>query len=174
MRLLFLLWITVWLSPGDLQAQARKGIAFLVGDWVGEGGGAPGQGTGEFSFHYELNGKTLVRRNVANYPATAGKPASKHEDLMVIYSERPGRPLEAIYFDNEGQVIRYDVEIGPDGNAIRFISRVQPDSPRFRLTYFRASDRTIDGEFEIAPPGKPEAFAPYLKWTARRKSAPIK
>ena len=27
---------------------------------------------------------------------------------------------------------------------------------------------TLNGRFDVAPPGKPEAFAPYLSWTARK------
>ena len=39
---------------------------------------------------------------------------------------------------------------------------------RFRLTYTRSSSTTLRGTFEIAPPGKPDAFALYLSWTAHK------
>ena len=47
---------------------------FLVGNWTGEGGGQPGQGTGAFSFSPELQGKILVRKSFAEYPAANGSP----------------------------------------------------------------------------------------------------
>src|SRR5205823_11916691 len=47
---------------------------FLLGEWIGEGKGGPGQGKGAFSFTTELQGKVLVRRNRADYPAAGGRP----------------------------------------------------------------------------------------------------
>ena len=52
-------------------------VRFLAGDWVGEGSGDPGKGSGEFSFRFELDGKALVRRSFAAYPAQGGRPASR-------------------------------------------------------------------------------------------------
>ena len=44
-----------------------------------------------------------------------------------------------------------------------------PSAPRFRLTYTRADAARLKLKFEIAPPGKPDQFAPYIEATARRK-----
>jgi hypothetical protein len=41
--------------------------------------------------------------------------------------------------------------------------------PRFRLIYAKTSDGTLVQKFEMAPPGKPEAFKTYIESTARRK-----
>ena len=54
----------------------------LVGEWVGEGTGKPGEGTGAFSFAPSLDGRILVRNNRADYPAAEKKPATTHMDLM--------------------------------------------------------------------------------------------
>ena len=35
-------------------------LEFLLGNWVAEGGGAPGQGTGGFSFAPDLQGTILL------------------------------------------------------------------------------------------------------------------
>ncbi len=142
---------------------------FLIGEWIGEGGGQPGQGTGSFSLKPELQGKVLVRRNRSDYPATKDRPAYSHEDLMVIYQEGNGSPDRAIYFDNEGHVIHYTVEFSADGRSIVFVSGAEPAQPRFRLTYSKVSNDALKGKFEIAPAGHPESFATYLEWTARRK-----
>src|SRR5215475_5386829 len=74
-----------------------NGLVFLMGNWTGEGGGAPGQGTGNFSFQADLNGQVVVRRNSNQLSG-----GSKHEDLMVIYSGAPDGAFRAIYFDSEG------------------------------------------------------------------------
>jgi hypothetical protein len=50
-------------------------LRFLIGEWEGAGGGGPGLGKGTFSFALDLQDKVIVRRNHAEYPATAGRPA---------------------------------------------------------------------------------------------------
>jgi hypothetical protein len=144
---------------------------FLVGDWVGEGSGQPGQGSGSFSFHFELQGKILVRKNRSDYPATKDRPAVSHEDLMVIYPEAGETPNRAIYFDNEGHVIHYAATFADDGNSVTFLSDAAPSAPRFRLTYVKGKEGKVTIRFEIAPPGKPEAFSTYLEGAAHRAAA---
>jgi hypothetical protein len=136
---------------------------FLLGDWVGEGTGTPGQGGGGFSFHPELEGKILVRRNVADYPATKERPAAHHEDLMTVYIE--GGAYKADYFDNEGHVIHYGVT--PAGASLVFLSEPGP-GPRFRLTYSKTGPQTARLKFEIASPDMPDVFKSYIEATVRR------
>ncbi|MBZ5721544.1 MAG: hypothetical protein LAO03_14290 [Acidobacteriia bacterium] len=150
-------------------AEAMKPFRFLVGDWTGRGGSKAEQGMGAFSFQFELQGTVLVRRNVADYPATAQKPSVHHEDLMVIYSDPETKSLQAMYFDNEPHVIHYAVEVSPDGDTLTFVSDEAGAQPRFRLTYHKTGANTLSGKFEIAPPGKADEFANYMEWTARRK-----
>jgi hypothetical protein len=162
------------MSALPLTAQhSKSGLAraaeLLSGDWLGDGGGAPGQGAGEFSFRSELGGKALVRRNRAGYPATAGKPAFHHEDLMMIFQEAESQPVRALYLDSEGHVIHYSAVVVEDASSITFTSSPSNGEPVYRLSYKKAGDGTLAGRFETAPPGKPGAFSTYLQWTARRK-----
>jgi hypothetical protein len=143
---------------------------FLLGEWVGEGTGAPGEGTGGFSFSFDLQGKILVRKNRADYAATKDKPAYSHTDLMVIYREGDDS-LKAIYFDNEGHVIHYAVSFSKDQNTLTFLSDPSPSAPRFRFIYSKASPDRLKLEFDIALPGKPEAFSRYIEGSAHRKPA---
>lgn len=140
----------------------------MVGDWTGEGGGRPGQGTGSFSFQADLQGKILVRKNRSEYPATKEHPAFRHDDLMVVYRDEPG--LRAMYFDSEGHAIRYDLNSSPNSNAVTFVSAVEPSGPRYRLTYTPVNRDRLKIKFEIAPPGHPEEFATYIEAGARRVS----
>jgi hypothetical protein len=146
-------------APADPFAPVR----FLVGAWTGAGDGKPGQSSGEASFSFDLQGQVLVRRSHADYPAAGGRPASHHEDLMTLFVERG--QLKALYLDNEAHVIRYDVAPLPEGVA--FTSETTP-GPRFRLTYLRKSEALATLRFEIAPPGKPEAFSTYLEAVTRK------
>ena len=145
-------------------------VSFLLGDWRGEGSGQPGRGRGATSFELDLGGRVLVRRSRSEYPAAAGKPALVHDDLMVIYAKPGGGGLEAVYFDNEGHVIEYAARVTPDGRRVVFVSAAEPAVPTFRLTYAEVADGVVDVTFEIAPPGAPGAFKPYVSGRIRRAS----
>ncbi|MCE1203351.1 MAG: hypothetical protein LWW79_01925 [Holophagaceae bacterium] len=140
-----------------------SGLRFLTGEWAGEGDGKPGASSGGALFRFELDGKVMVRRSLADIPAVNGRPASHHEDLMTVFEE--SGQLRALYVDNEGHVIRYLVSVRPDGAT--FTSEPAP-GPRFRLTYLKKPDSLVTLRFEIAPPGKPEAFATYIEATTHR------
>jgi hypothetical protein len=150
----------------DLWASVR----YLVGDWLGEGNGKPGEGSGSFSFRFDLGENVLVRRNHSEYPASDGKPAIVHDDLMVCYPDPAGGRILAIYFDNEGHVIHYVVETDEGGRLV-LVSEANPSSPGFRLTYTKLVGDTVGVKFEIAPPGRAD-FVPYLTGKATRVPKP--
>ena len=153
----------LWSQPAPPAADAFAPVRFLAGEWSGEGDGKPGAATGSASFRFDLDGKVLVRRSFADYPAANGRPASRHEDLMTVFAE--GGQLKAFYVDNEGHVIRYLVAPVPGGAV--FTSEPAP-GPRFRLTYLQKSEAVVALRFEIAPPGKPEAFSTYIEASTRK------
>jgi hypothetical protein len=143
-------------------------LRFLMGEWIGEGGGQPGPTAGGFTFRPELQGKVLVRRNRAELPRGPEQPAAVHEDLMVVYPGQKGQPPRAIYWDNEGHVIHYEVQPGADGKSVTFLSDAAAGQPRFRLTYRDLGENRLAIAFAIAPPGRPEEFRTYLDGKARR------
>ncbi len=140
-----------------------KDFRFLLGEWTADGAGTPGQGAGGFSFQLDVSGKVILRRNAADYPAANGRPAAHHEDSMMVYVEGEGKAPEALYADSEGHVIHYATESAESPRLVRFTN------PNFRLTYRQTSGTTMEGQFEVAPPDKPGAYATYLTWTAKRK-----
>ena len=142
-------------------------LYFLLGEWAGTGEGEPGAGSGGFTFEKELDGKVLVRRSRAEYPATKVRPAFIHTDLTVVFSTVAG--LRASYFDNEGNRIQYQIEVGREPNTVTFLSEAEPDAPRFRLTYRKEAER-VRVRFEIAPPGQPEAFKTYTEGVVSRSA----
>jgi len=135
---------------------------FLLGQW--EGIGDQAGATGGFTFAPSVQDRVIVRTNYSNTPAADGKPASRHDDLMVIYVD--AGVVKADYFDSEGHVIRYVAEAR--SAEVVFLSEVKASEPRYRLTYRRGSSTTLNGTFDVAPPGQPGSFAPYLSWTARK------
>ena len=146
------------------QTDPLSPLRFLIGDWVAIDM-PPGE-TGSFTFKPAADGHVIVRNNEANYAATAERAASRHDDLLVIYSENGS--LKADYFDSEGHVIRYGV-VSRMPNAVVLVSDPNPREPRYRLTYTTGAAGVLLGSFEIAAPGSPDAFKPYLSWKARRR-----
>ena len=165
------------LLPACLSAQQTKKTdnwgpwVFLMGQWEGDVGGQPGQGTGEFAFYFDLDGKVMVRKSRADFPATKDRPAFSHEDLMVIYLQ-PGESASrrAIYFDNESHVIEYTVEFSAERGTFTFLNEAVPSAPRQRLTYTREGADRVSIKFEIAPPDKPDAFSTHVEGSAHRKN----
>jgi hypothetical protein len=136
----------------------------LIGEWTGEGSGQPGQNQGTFSFQTDLDGKILVRKNHTVFPSTADSPSKVHNDLLIVYRVAQGDPQEAIYFDNEGNTIKYKVSFAE--NSVVLTSDATPNVPVFRFTYVTIDSKTVNITFEIAPPQNPKEFKMYLSGKA--------
>ncbi|TAL61125.1 MAG: hypothetical protein EPN88_15045 [Bacteroidetes bacterium] len=136
----------------------------LIGEWVGEGNGKPGQGEGTFSFQTDLDGKILTRKNHTVFPETSNSKALVHDDLMIVYQGTPGGSQEAIYFDNEGNTIKYNVSF--TDNSIILTSDIKANVPAFRLSYVTIDSKTVNITFEMASPKAPEEFKTYLSGKA--------
>ena len=147
-----------------------QALDFLLGSWIAEeSAGVPGAASkGATTFEKALDGRAVVRRNIAEYPPRDGRAAFRHEDLMVIYRGGRDGTVRARYFDSEGNAIDYTVSATSDGVVL--LGDVTPNAPRFRLTYRRTTDDRVAGQFEIARPASPDAFQPYVTWTMRRAS----
>lgn len=140
-------------------------LAPLLGRWVAEADPkAPGV-TGWTTFERSLGDRVMVRKNHASYPARDGKPASEHDDLMVVFAADGN--LRADYWDNEGHVIRYEVR-SPAPDKLVFLSEARTGAPRFRLTYAWPRPGKLDLTFEIAPPRAAE-FRPFISARLQRE-----
>ena len=118
-------------------------LKFLEGKWVGEGSSEVGRGGGYASFEEDLQGKAIVRRNHAEYPATQARPVYKHDDLMVIYVDPSSKSLRAFYTDNEGHVIHYAVSVSAGGDTITFLADRESGAQQYRLTYSRLEENKM-------------------------------
>jgi hypothetical protein len=139
---------------------------WLIGEWVGEGSGTPGQGGGWFSFQPDLDKKILVRKSHSEYPATTNKPKIIHDDLLIVYPDSAGQPGKAIYFDNESHIINYAITYA-EKTIILTSGKVQ-NTPFFRLTYVSLDSETIDVKFEISFDGK--TFKTYIEGKSKKKN----
>jgi len=166
---IMLLLLNLAVAQQSPKPSSLDDLRFLIGEWDGVGQGGPGSGKGVFSFAFDLQNKVIVRKNYAEYPSTASRPAIRHDDLIVIYLDRASNQILANYFDSEGQQIAYKVTPSSDHEALMFLSEPSASRPRFRLSYTKLKDGTLSGKFEIAPPGQAEAFRTYLEWSARKR-----
>jgi len=140
-------------------------LQFLLGEW--EGIGDQAGATGGFTFAPGVQDRVIVRTNYSNTPPHGGTPASRHDDLMVIYVD--AGVVKADYFDNEGHVIYYSVVLSEDKRTITLLSEPVATAPRFRFIYNLLKDNSLSMEFDIAPPGKPDSFSKYVEGKARRQ-----
>lgn len=157
--------LAVVAAPASAQPKTPLAqLEFLAGEWEAIAA-APGE-SGGFGFAFAAQGRVLVRTNHAEYAASDRGPASRHDDLMVVYAE--GGVIKTDYFDNEDHVIRYTAQVRGARDVV-FASDVTAGEPRYRLSYSMGDDGLLKGQFEIAPPGQPDAFKPYLAWTSRKR-----
>jgi len=142
--------------------------SWLIGEWVGEGNGQPGQGGGTLSFHHDLDQKILVRKSHTEFPASGNKPPVIHNDLLIIYPDYSGNPAKAIYFDNEGHTINYFITYADQ--SIVFTSTKIQNMPIFRLTYTLLNRDCVNTKFEFSQDG--EKFATYIEGKSKKTSIP--
>jgi hypothetical protein len=140
-------------------------LAFLIGTWdaLPDATGA----TGSCAFTMDLQDRVVVRKNYSTTPGANGNPDTTHVDLMMIYVEGGG--VKADYYDSETHVIRYAVSAAAGPNRVVFLSDATANGPGYRLTYSLDAPGIVKGQFEIAPPGKPGAFTPYLSWAMKKR-----
>ncbi len=145
-----------------------KALAFLEGTWDAKTPGDNGVATsGTYTFRYELNHHILARHSTSN--AGCKGPANfdcEHGDLLYIYQEMPGQPLKAIYFDNEGHVLHYNVTT-PDAGSLVMLTDASAPGPQFRLAY-ELKGATMSGKFQMKIPGQTE-WRSYLEWSGGKK-----
>jgi hypothetical protein len=151
-------------APSNDAAEQWKSLQFLVGTWEAKtlGGSAGAAGNGTYTFQFELKNHILSRRTNSIDCEGPADFNCEHTDLLYVYPDIPGGPLKAVFFDNEGHVIHYDVTV-PKAMSVVFVSDSTRKGPQYRLSY-RLNGRELSGKFEIRMPGG-EAFKTYLEWS---------
>jgi hypothetical protein len=153
-------------SPSAQAALAKwKSLQFLLGTWEARTVSSKPQVVGTYSFQPELNGTVLARHSSQDSCKGPADFSCDHHDLLYIFRAASGDGFQAIYFDNEGHVIHYNV-MQPSPVSVIFQSEPGP-GPQFRLTYQLAGD-VLHGKFEVAPPGQ-TTYQSYLEWQGGRK-----
>lgn len=142
-------------------------LAFLEGTWGAKTNGTSGvNSSGKYSFSLELKNHVMARHTVSSESCKGPDSYDcEHSDLLYIYPEGGGA-LHAIYFDNEGHVIKYSVSTPSPTTAV-FLSDGSLPGPQFRLVYERKANVML-GKFQIRMPGQTE-WTPYLEWSGDKR-----
>ena len=157
------------LTAGTLCAQgaadAWAPLRFLMGTWEAKGKGAGVEGTGWYAFQTDLKDHVLVRRSGTKDCKGPADFNCDHSDVLYVYPGTGPGVYRAIYFDNEGHVIHYDVTVS--GMSAVMLSDAKLPGPQFRLVYERKGD-VMNGKFEMKPPGQTE-WRSYLEWSGGKR-----
>jgi len=149
-------------------ADPWKAVRFLLGTWEAktQGGSAGAAASGTYTFRLEIKGHVLARHSASAGCTGPTDFDCEHGDLLYLYQDAAGLPLKAIYFDNEGHVIHYELTT-PAPNKAVFLSAASQGGPQFRLIY-ELKGQVMLGKFEMRMPGQSE-FRSYLEWSGGRK-----
>lgn len=148
-------------------ANPLQSLAFLQGTWDAKAQGTAGvAANGSYTFRLELGDHVLARHSYSSDCKGPKDFDCGHSDLLYVYVESPGQALKAIYFDNEGHVIHYDVST-PDPATALFLSDASLPGPHFELVY-SLRDSVMSGKFQMQVPGATE-WKSYLEWSGGRK-----
>jgi hypothetical protein len=145
-----------------------KSLQFLIGTWEAhtQGGSAGAAGAGTYTFQPELRNHVLARHSSSEKCKGPADFDCEHSDLLYVYQDAPGQSYKAIYFDNEGHVIHYDVSVPALTTAV-LLSEPSRPGPQFRLIY-ELKGATMYGKFQMRAPGQTE-FRSYLEWSGPKK-----
>jgi hypothetical protein len=159
------------LAQGSHQTQPAdpwKALRFLLGTWEAktQGGSAGAAGSGTYTFRLELKDHVLARHSAAAGCKGAADFDCEHGDLLYVYQDGAGQPLKAIYFDNEGHVIHYEVTT-PAPNTAVLVSAASQEGPQYRLIY-ELKAAVMWCKFQIRMAGQGD-FRSYLEWSGGRK-----
>jgi hypothetical protein len=159
-------------SPAPAAAAAKPdpwaALRFLVGTWEAKttGGVAQAQASSTYAFRLELRDHVMERHSSTGACGGPDEFDCRHSDLLYIYPGTNEQGFQAIFFDNEGHVIHYDVSSSKAGEVVFLSDSAQP-GPQFRLTYELVDD-VMTGKFELKAPGQAD-FMSYLEWSGKRK-----
>lgn len=156
--------------PVSLFAQAPAsfaGFGFLLGTWSASSSAQGSAGAtvfGNYTFQADLGGTVITR---TGSPDSCKGPTAfdcQHHDLLTIYQDVGDPVPHALYADNEGHVLHYDISF-PDAKTAVFLTSAP--GPKFRLMY-HLEGGVMTGKFQMEPPGATE-FKSYLEWSGTRK-----
>ena len=105
-----------------------QSLSFLEGTWDAKTNGSSGvDANGKYTFTMELRNHVMARHMVSKDSCKGPENYDcNHNDLLYFYPDGPEHSLEAIYFDNEGHVIKYSVSTPTPTTEFSFRTVLNP------------------------------------------------
>jgi hypothetical protein len=155
-------------TSGSTTPDPWIGIRFLLGSWESKttGGIAQAKASAGYAFRLELHEHILARHSRSGACNAPDDFDCQHSDLLYLYPAPTGGALQAIYFDNEGHVIHYEVS-APTPNSVVLLSDPTQPGPQYRLSYELVGG-VMSGKFELKMPGQGD-FISYLEWSGKHR-----
>jgi hypothetical protein len=163
-----ILFSAVGLLGQNAPASSWKPLKFLIGTWQAktQAGTSGAASSGTYTFQLELRDHVLARHSSNSGCKGPADFNCEHGDLLYVYPDTSPMSYKAIYFDNEGHIIQYEVSAPAPGTAV-FLSSPSQAGPQYRLDY-QLKGSTMFGKFQIRMPGQAE-FKSYLEWSGEKK-----
>lgn len=175
-KLLFLLLLLPVISRAQLTKRDSLWlpIHFFIGEWTGQGGGEPGQGTYVRSYKWIMDKRYIEVNNQSTYPPSGANKnkGEVHADKGFFSYDGTRKCFMLRQFHTEGFINQYKLDsISPDKKFIVFVSEAIENIPagfRARESYKIVGENEFIETFEIAEPGKD--FELYSSVTLNRKA----
>src|ERR1700742_1459519 len=163
----FFVWTIGVMAQSAPAKDPFQSLSFLEGTWEAKTNGTSGvDSLGKYSFELELRNHVLARNSASKESCKGPENFDcNHSDLLYVYPGGTDQALQAIYFDNEGHVIKYQVSTPSPTTAV-FLSDGSQPGPQFQLVYERKGN-TMFGKFQIRMPGHSE-WKSYLEWSGKK------
>jgi hypothetical protein len=145
------------------------GFEFFLGDWTGAESAAFGEGRGERTYEFVLQGRYLLSRNRSVFPPHEGLPdGDVHEDWTLFSFDTARDTYVLRQFNSEGYVNTFvlDAASAPPERMV-FVLEASENAPgaQVSLTLTQAGPDAFDEVFEVTMPGASESITIRSRWT---------
>ena len=141
---------------------------FFAGEWRGEESASFGDGRGERTYEFIVQGRFLLGQNHSVFPPQDGLPDGDIHDDWTVFSYDSARETFVLrQFNSEGFVntfVLQDPSTLPDRMVFVLVASENASGARGSLTYARQRDDTFEEVFELTMPGVDSPITIRNRW----------
>lgn len=170
--LLIVLLPLVAFSQEQASENVWQPLEYFLGTWVGESTGKSGEGKGERTYEFVMNGVYMFGKNTMTFAPQQQNPKGETHEDWAVFSYDKGRKVHVLrQFNIEGFVNQFIVDsLSTDYKFIRFVTESSENAPpglQARLIYELKDEDHFIEIFELGFPGRD--FSCWMTNTWSRK-----